>query len=164
MTFRMCCCASGCALNPLADPGVFGATCTCWCHETPFPSRPARTEPCGELFPLDNNLHRYQPSYLDPPLDFECGEPEDAPCHATTVDSYETALNAAEHVLARIVARYRAACVARRKINHPHQRTDWRIRLDALAEVGTDVAIAFNLSVPDWSAIDIPPADAEVTP
>jgi hypothetical protein len=28
----MCTCAAGCARNPLADPGVFGDDCTCWCH------------------------------------------------------------------------------------------------------------------------------------
>jgi hypothetical protein len=28
----MCTCASGCARNPLADPGVFGDDCSCWCH------------------------------------------------------------------------------------------------------------------------------------
>jgi hypothetical protein len=29
----MCTCAAGCARNPLADPGVFGDDCTCWCHD-----------------------------------------------------------------------------------------------------------------------------------
>lgn len=28
----ICFCASGCALNPLADPGVFGSSCSCFCH------------------------------------------------------------------------------------------------------------------------------------
>jgi hypothetical protein len=28
----ICFCASGCACNPLADPGVFGTDCSCWCH------------------------------------------------------------------------------------------------------------------------------------
>ena len=28
----MCTCAAGCARNPLADPGVFGDDCSCWCH------------------------------------------------------------------------------------------------------------------------------------
>jgi hypothetical protein len=28
----MCTCAMGCARNPLADPGVFGYDCSCWCH------------------------------------------------------------------------------------------------------------------------------------
>ena len=28
----MCTCAAGCARNPLADPGVFGEDCSCWCH------------------------------------------------------------------------------------------------------------------------------------
>jgi hypothetical protein len=29
----MCTCAAGCALNPMADPGVFGPDCYCWCHD-----------------------------------------------------------------------------------------------------------------------------------
>jgi hypothetical protein len=28
----MCTCAAGCARNPMADPGVFGDDCSCWCH------------------------------------------------------------------------------------------------------------------------------------
>ena len=28
----MCTCAGGCARNPMADPGVFGDDCSCWCH------------------------------------------------------------------------------------------------------------------------------------
>jgi hypothetical protein len=28
----MCTCAAGCARNPMADPGVFGHDCYCWCH------------------------------------------------------------------------------------------------------------------------------------
>jgi hypothetical protein len=28
----MCTCAAGCARNPMADPGVFGPDCSCWCH------------------------------------------------------------------------------------------------------------------------------------
>jgi hypothetical protein len=28
----MCTCAAGCTCNPLADPGVFGDDCSCWCH------------------------------------------------------------------------------------------------------------------------------------
>ena len=28
----MCTCAMGCARNPMADPGVFGPDCSCWCH------------------------------------------------------------------------------------------------------------------------------------
>ena len=28
----MCTCAMGCARHPLADPGVFGDDCSCWCH------------------------------------------------------------------------------------------------------------------------------------
>jgi hypothetical protein len=30
----ICFCAGGCARNPLADPGVFGTDCSCWCHTT----------------------------------------------------------------------------------------------------------------------------------
>jgi AraC-like DNA-binding protein len=30
--YRMCTCAAGCALNSMADPGVFGYDCSCWCH------------------------------------------------------------------------------------------------------------------------------------
>lgn len=30
----ICFCASGCANNPLADPGAFGTGCSCWCHTT----------------------------------------------------------------------------------------------------------------------------------
>jgi hypothetical protein len=30
---RMCVCASGCDHHPLADPGVFGPGCSCWCHQ-----------------------------------------------------------------------------------------------------------------------------------
>ena len=29
----MCTCAAGCALDPMADPGVFGPDCYCWCHD-----------------------------------------------------------------------------------------------------------------------------------
>jgi hypothetical protein len=29
----MCTCAAGCARNPMADPGVFGPDCYCWCHD-----------------------------------------------------------------------------------------------------------------------------------
>ena len=28
----MCTCSAGCARNPMADPGVFGEDCSCWCH------------------------------------------------------------------------------------------------------------------------------------
>jgi hypothetical protein len=33
----MCTCAVGCDGNPLADPGVFGNGCSCWCHDRPDP-------------------------------------------------------------------------------------------------------------------------------
>jgi hypothetical protein len=41
----MCTCAAGCARNPLADPGVFGDDCACWCHDRrdPLPT-PAYAE------------------------------------------------------------------------------------------------------------------------
>ena len=29
---RLCTCAMGCGLNSMADPGVFGDDCSCWCH------------------------------------------------------------------------------------------------------------------------------------
>lgn len=35
--YRMCTCAAGCDRNPLADPGVFGDGCSCWCHNRPDP-------------------------------------------------------------------------------------------------------------------------------
>jgi hypothetical protein len=40
-----CTCAAGCARNPLADPGVFGIDCSCWCHtrRDPLPT-PAHAE------------------------------------------------------------------------------------------------------------------------
>ena len=45
----MCTCAAGCARNPLADPGVFGDDCSCWCHTR----RDPRTAPAnGERDPL----------------------------------------------------------------------------------------------------------------
>ena len=44
----MCTCAGGCARNPMADPGVFGDDCSCWCHtHDPLPT-PAN----GERDPL----------------------------------------------------------------------------------------------------------------
>jgi hypothetical protein len=33
MTGRICWCAMGCAENRLADRGVFGESCSCWCHQ-----------------------------------------------------------------------------------------------------------------------------------
>jgi hypothetical protein len=40
----MCTCAAGCARNPMADPGVFGDDCSCWCHtRDPLPT-PANSE------------------------------------------------------------------------------------------------------------------------
>jgi hypothetical protein len=36
----MCTCAAGCACNPLADPGVFGEDCSCWCHTRRDPLPP----------------------------------------------------------------------------------------------------------------------------
>ena len=45
----MCTCAAGCARNPLADSGVFGDDCSCWCHTR----RDPRTAPAnGERDPL----------------------------------------------------------------------------------------------------------------
>ena len=45
----MCTCAAGCARNPLADPGVFGDDCSCWCHIRRYP----RTVPAnGKRDPL----------------------------------------------------------------------------------------------------------------
>jgi hypothetical protein len=29
----ICFCATGCARNPLADPGAFGSSCSCFCHQ-----------------------------------------------------------------------------------------------------------------------------------
>jgi hypothetical protein len=41
----MCTCAAGCARNPMADPGVFGDDCSCWCHTRPDPqAAPAGAE------------------------------------------------------------------------------------------------------------------------
>jgi len=36
-SYGMCTCAAGCARNPMADPGVFGPDCHCWCHTRPEP-------------------------------------------------------------------------------------------------------------------------------
>ena len=36
-SYGMCTCAAGCARNPMADPGVFGDDCSCWCHTQPEP-------------------------------------------------------------------------------------------------------------------------------
>jgi hypothetical protein len=36
-SYGMCTCAAGCARNPMADPGVFGSDCHCWCHTRPEP-------------------------------------------------------------------------------------------------------------------------------
>ena len=33
----MCTCATGCACNPMSDPGAFGDDCSCWCHTQPEP-------------------------------------------------------------------------------------------------------------------------------
>lgn len=42
----MCTCAAGCARNPMADPGVFGADCFCWCHTPRDPlAAPAKARP-----------------------------------------------------------------------------------------------------------------------
>ena len=44
----MCTCAAGCARNPMADPGVFGDDCSCWCHTRDPQAAPAN----GERDPL----------------------------------------------------------------------------------------------------------------
>jgi hypothetical protein len=45
----ICFCASGCALNLMADPGVFGDDCSCWCHKQTTRKPPAEEQPdaCG---------------------------------------------------------------------------------------------------------------------
>jgi hypothetical protein len=55
----MCTCAAGCARHPLADPGVFGTDCSCWCH-TPRDRRaaPAQDWPDPLLAALAEARHR----------------------------------------------------------------------------------------------------------
>jgi hypothetical protein len=43
---RMCTCAAGCARNPMADPGVFGEDCSCWCHARTDPLLSALADAC----------------------------------------------------------------------------------------------------------------------
>lgn len=40
----ICFCSSGCALNPLADPGVFGSSCSCFCHHAAQAARKPNDE------------------------------------------------------------------------------------------------------------------------
>lgn len=56
----ICFCASGCARNPLADPGVFGPSCSCFCHD----AQETADEPADEerLHPLiDAIVERLDP-------------------------------------------------------------------------------------------------------
>lgn len=41
---RTCVCAIGCARNSMADPGVFGDDCSCWCHIRTDPLLSALTD------------------------------------------------------------------------------------------------------------------------
>ena len=55
----MCTCSAGCARNPMADPGVFGEDCSCWCHTRRNPLRsPAQAGPDPLLVALAESRQR----------------------------------------------------------------------------------------------------------
>jgi hypothetical protein len=57
----MCTCAAGCARNPMADPGVFGDDCSCWCHtRRDRVTAPAGTRPDPLLAALADAQQRKQ--------------------------------------------------------------------------------------------------------
>src|SRR5215471_14119741 len=57
----MCTCAAGCARNPMADPGVFGDDCSCWCHtRRDRVTAPAGTRPDPLLAALADARQRKQ--------------------------------------------------------------------------------------------------------
>lgn len=55
----ICFCVSGCALNPLADPGVFGSSCSCFGHHAAHAASAPNDQPYRTL--IDTIADRLDP-------------------------------------------------------------------------------------------------------